>query len=378
MGGARPPADVVIVGGGIVGCAAAALLAESGASVVLIERSAIAAGASGRNSGVVQHPVDPVLAGLHLETLELYRRLATEADAGFRLAARPQGLLYVTHRAAVAAALAAGLAASHPHLQPSFLDPGAARRLEPSLADSVAACRLEIGYPVAPAAATQAYARAAERAGARLLVGATAYLNVVRGSCAGVAVDGQPIDAGSVIVAAGPWTPRIIDPGGTWSPIRPNWGVVADIGLDEPPHHVLEEAAIDETIEPDGQPAEGGGVEFSLVTAEGRSVMGSTFLDDEPDAAALEPRLREHGVGFVPAIAEARTIAVRSCARPLSVDGRPLVGRVGWVDRLLVAAGHGPWGISTGPATARMIVDEVLGRDGRIPIALDPARFGTP
>ena len=377
-------ADVAIVGGGIVGCSAAAFLAESGVAVLLIEGTAIAAGASGRNSGVVQHPVDPVLAALHLETVELYRRLGAAddapaaADGGFRLGRQPAGLLYVTRRAALAAALAAELAASHPQLAPSYLDPGAARRLEPALAGGVAACRLEIGFPVAPAAATHAYARAAERAGARLLAGSEARLSLVDGACEGVEVDGRRVAAGSVIVAAGPWTPRIVDPGGTWCPIRPNWGVVAEVVLERPPRHVLEEAAIDETIEPDGQPATGGGIAFSLVTAAGRSVLGSTFLEDEPDAAALTPRLRAHGAAYVPAIGDAPTIAVRSCARPLSADGRPLVGAIGWIDRLFVAAGHGPWGISTGPATARMIADAVKGRDAGIPAALDPGRFGTP
>ena len=61
----RPAADVAIIGGGIVGCAAAALMAEAGARVELFERDEVAAAASGRNSGVVQHPFDRVLAGLH-------------------------------------------------------------------------------------------------------------------------------------------------------------------------------------------------------------------------------------------------------------------------------------------------------------------------
>ena len=284
----------------------------------------------------------------------------------------------MTRRPSIAAALAAELAASHPQLSPAYLDPVAARRLEPGLADGVADLRLDIGYPVAPAAATQAYARAAERTGARLLVGAEARLGLVDGSCHGVVADGRRIAAGSVIVAAGPWTPRIVDPGGTWRPIRSNWGVVAEVALERPSRHVLEEAAIDDTIEPDGEPGGDGGFAFSLVTAAGRSVLGSTFLDAEPDATVLAPRLREHGATFVPAIAGAPTIAVRSCARPLSIDGRPLVGAIGWIDRLFVAAGHGPWGISTGPATARMIADAVLGRDAAIPAALDPGRFGTP
>ena len=51
--------EVAVVGGGIVGVAAAAFLAEAGAKVTLAEQAEIGAGASGRNSGAVQHPFDP-------------------------------------------------------------------------------------------------------------------------------------------------------------------------------------------------------------------------------------------------------------------------------------------------------------------------------
>ena len=84
--------DVAVVGGGIVGCALAAFLAEGGAQVVLYEREAIAAGASGRNSGVVQDPLDPALTGLYEESLEHYRdarpRLRAAGGAGRPAAAR--------------------------------------------------------------------------------------------------------------------------------------------------------------------------------------------------------------------------------------------------------------------------------------------------
>ena len=43
--------DVVVVGGGIVGAACAYELARAGASVALLEREELAAGASGRPAG---------------------------------------------------------------------------------------------------------------------------------------------------------------------------------------------------------------------------------------------------------------------------------------------------------------------------------------
>ena len=45
--------DVTVVGAGIIGCSAAAFLAEAGARVTVYDRAGIAAGASGRNSGVL-------------------------------------------------------------------------------------------------------------------------------------------------------------------------------------------------------------------------------------------------------------------------------------------------------------------------------------
>src|SRR6185295_8976056 len=82
--------EVAVVGGGIAGCSGAALLAEAGASVTLYEREEIAAGASGRNSGVIQHPMDPALVALHEASLALYAELD-----GFDLPAEPSGLLVV-------------------------------------------------------------------------------------------------------------------------------------------------------------------------------------------------------------------------------------------------------------------------------------------
>jgi glycine/D-amino acid oxidase-like deaminating enzyme len=381
---ADPAPDVIVIGGGIVGVACAAQLAAAGRRTILLERTEIAAGASGRNSGVVQHPFDPVLVELHLETLQLYRELAEDGGAGEGLAlpAEPVGLLLVTHDPGLARQLAGALAESHPAIAPEFLGPDEVRALEPSLARGVSACRVAIGYPVAPPAATQAWATRARRLGVEIRVGAPARPLSASGRVTGVELEsGERIPSEHVVVAAGPWTPDLIDPSGAWRPIRSSWGVVVAITLPDPPVHVLEEAGID--IEPESEPAEAvepgaADVAFSLVTAGGASSLGSTFLEDEPDAAALVPAIVARGTGFVPGIASARIGAHRVCARPLSVDGRPLIGRIPGVAGLWVAAGHGPWGISTGPASGRLLADLLDGRVAAPPPALDPGRFARP
>lgn len=49
-------ADVVVIGGGIIGCMAARYLLASGREVTILERSAVAAGASAGNAGILAFP----------------------------------------------------------------------------------------------------------------------------------------------------------------------------------------------------------------------------------------------------------------------------------------------------------------------------------
>jgi glycine/D-amino acid oxidase-like deaminating enzyme len=63
----------------------------------------------------------------------------------------------------------------------------------------------------------------------------------------------------------------------------------------------------------------------------------------------------------------------------MSLDGRPLVGAAPWADGLWICAGHGPWGISTGAGSARLLVNQIVGSDSAvIPPALAVDRFGDP
>ena len=354
--------DVAIVGAGIVGCALGAFLAEAGASVTVYERGEVAAGASGRNSGVVQHPMEHELLPLYTETVGHYRDLA---EHGFDLPGEPNGLLILAPGEAELAEELHELQRAFPELEARSLAPGEPAALEPAVAPGFAGLRLHTGHAVPPAGATAAFAARAEAAGARLVLGTDAAL-----APGGLLAGGAHVPAGAVVVAAGPWTPALVDPSGAWRPITPLWGVNLEVRLADPPRHAIEEAGIDRLIAELREPPP----LFSLITAQGVSSLGSTFLPDEPDAGALAPRLHANGARFVPALADTAITSVRLCARPLSADGRPLLGRAPGRDDVYVAAGHGPWGISLGPGSARIVADLVLGR-AEAPPAFDPARF---
>ncbi|HEX2194130.1 MAG TPA: FAD-dependent oxidoreductase [Candidatus Limnocylindria bacterium] len=376
-----PSPDVAIIGGGIIGCSAAAMLAERGARVVLFEGSAIGAGASGRNLGVLQHPFDPVLGTLFHDSLDRYRRLAAEADSGFQLADRPAGLLLLNPDADASRAQVRRLAEAVPELAPSFMDPDAVAAAEPALTPGFAACRLETGYPVPPGSATAGWARLAERLGAQVRVGTSAEPSWADGQrVVGVRQsDGEVVAAGTVLVAAGPSAPPLADPGGTWQPITRTWGVTVQVRLgDLAPRHVVEQDEVDAVNRP-ARAAERAAATseaepetlFSIASASGVSTLGSTFLPAEPDPDRVAELLVRRSATYLPALATAPIVEVRLCARPQSVDGRPFVGRVPWAEGLYVCAGHGPWGISTGPASAALIVDALLtGTEARIPLPL--------
>jgi glycine/D-amino acid oxidase-like deaminating enzyme len=338
--------EVAVIGGGIVGCAAAALLAEAGARVTLHERAEVAAGASGRNQGVLQHPLDAILAPLYEESLQLHAETAPELDLG----RPPDGLLLVSRDPALTEECARRIASSHPALGASFLED--AREAEPGLAPGVSACRLDTGHQIPPAAATHAWAARARRAGAVFRVGREVVPADVSGDV--------------VLVAAGPWTSALCP-----VPVLGVWGVTVQVRLEAPPAHALEEAVIEElaTMSGHGRPA------FAAVTADGVTTLGATFLADEPDAAPTAAAVVEHAASILPAAGRAERLGTRACARPVSPDGYPLIGRALAGGRAWVATGNGPWGMTCGPATARIAVDALLGR-APVPAALDVDRLG--
>jgi glycine/D-amino acid oxidase-like deaminating enzyme len=357
-------ADVAIVGGGIIGCALAAFLAEDGARVRLYEREEVAAGASGRNSGLLQHPMDEALTDVFAASEALYADLGH----GFELPPEVVGVLVVGEDAAALEPIRAEIAGQFPELAAEALD--APHELEPALAEDLVAFRLDTGRPVPPAAATRAFAARAREAGAEIREGVAATPVIEGDRAAGVRTPHGEEPAGAVVVAAGPWSAALVDPAGAWRPVVPSWGVNVELRLSHPPRHSIEETGI-ENLKTSGGAA---GPLFSIVTRGGVSALGSTFLPEQPDPAELAPALLERGTRFIPQLAGTHAASVRACARPASPDGRPLLGPLA-TQGLFLATGHGPWGVSLGPGSARLVADAVLGKPTNIPPELAAARF---
>jgi glycine/D-amino acid oxidase-like deaminating enzyme len=353
--------DVIVIGAGLLGTAAAVFLAEGGARVTVLEREVVAAAASGRNAGSIQHPLDAVRAPLYDESVELYRRFGV-------IDGPAAGLLAVgTEPAAVQAAVE--LAAPFPELAAELLEGDALLQAEPGLAPGLFGCLMRTGYPARPAAATARFAAAARELGVRIEEGVAARPAVERGRVVGVDTDAGPRPAGAVLVAAGPWTPALVDPTGTWRPVTALWGVTVQVALADPPRHRLEEWDADEALQVTAV------AQFEATPVGDVAVLGATRTPEEPEPDAVAPLVRERAARFLPAMAQAATVAVRVCPRPLSRDGVPLLGPLPHAEGLHVATGHGAYGISLGPASARIAADALL-HGTAVPAAYAADRFG--
>jgi glycine/D-amino acid oxidase-like deaminating enzyme len=201
-------ADIVIVGGGIVGCSAAWQLARQGLQVVLFEKGRVAGEQSGRNWGWVrQQGRSPLELPLMIESLHLWRGLAAEIgeDVGFTQG----GTLYLAENPAQLASLGEWLGVAHQFgLDTRVLT---ARELGTVLRGGEGRWAGALFTPsdgrAEPGRAAPAIARAAARAGARI-VSQCAVLSVehAAGRVHSVVTERGTVTTAIVALAAGAWT----------------------------------------------------------------------------------------------------------------------------------------------------------------------------
>ena len=88
-------------------------------------------------------------------------------------------------------------------------------------------------------------------------------------------------------------------------------------------------------------------------------------------------RMIERAVGFMPRLGRLQAIRAWTGFRAATPDKLPLIGRCAEDANLFLATGHEGLGITTSLATARLVVDELLGRGSAIPREpYLPARIG--
>ena len=384
--------DVVVVGGGIIGAACAFELAARGASVMLLEREELAAGASGRNNGLWVTPVDPALLPMAQISLARYLEVADASPIPFRLDREPIGL--------VAAALddeemRAGERAHEPYrvagVRVDRLEADDVLQLEPAIAPQVLGGWLvHHGHRLAPAALTVALALMAAERGATVRHHLPVRALLEDGErVAGVVTDEGRFGADEVVVAAGPWSSALLDPIGARLPITGARGWL--VRLDPTPgllRHLVASAGWEEATGrwEDVAVRAGSLEEVSAATStllhpatDGSLIAGSSrqpVITPEAEEPGVPARIVRGAIRMVPALADAQIRSAWWGIRPLTPDERPVVGRVG--EGLSIAAGHGSEGVILGAGTGQLITALLLGSDPPLdPEPFEPGRFRT-
>jgi glycine/D-amino acid oxidase-like deaminating enzyme len=273
--------------------------------------------------------------------------------------------------------------------------PGDIRDHEPGLTRNVAGAWLvHVGHRLDPGALTVALALAASDRGAEIR-----HHTHVRGlarhddAVGGVVTDDGVTEAGTTIVAAGPWSSPLLEQAGVHLPIVGARGWLVRVEPRE--HHLLTHLV--EAPGPHAALRDGPGATWppaAEVIAEGEPhseigsllhpnrdghtiVIGSTrqiWLTPEPPQEQVVGRLLDAATGLVPAIAEAQVQSSWWGLRPLTPDERPLVGAVR--DGLYVATGHGSEGVILGAGTAQLVASQIAGEQPPFdPAPFDPLRF---
>jgi glycine/D-amino acid oxidase-like deaminating enzyme len=349
---------VVICGGGAIGAATAWYLASAGATPVLIERSAVACGASGKSGGflALDWCDGSALEPLARRSFHLHADLAAAMPG--RWGYRPVTTLHLRHDVRRPAA-----ATNHTTL-PDWLAPETTP--VQLLGTEQTTAQLD------PAAFTRGLAGAAiEAGGSHRDATVTGLVRGPNGRVEGVIANGERIAADAVVIAAGPWTNGIA-------------------GLDLPRVHALEGTSLVFKVK-DG-PAEplacfidyhgrDGSHDSPEIVARADGTVYVSGLSAQPalpaDPADVTPvpatadRLLAMVEAFAPGLATCPLLARQACFRPVMRDGLPLIGPVPGAEGAFVATGHSVWGMLNAPATGELMADLVLGRTPK----LDPASF---
>lgn len=350
--------DVSVIGAGVVGASVAYHLARRGARVTIIDQR-IAGEATAAGAGIVgpwlSAADDPAWQLIAYSGAAYLPRIVAELaevdgpDAGYaRVGAFVAGadereLAAVEERLRVRGRIWPQLGAVE------RVPPGEAQLAFPPLGPELAAVWVEGAGRVDGRRLRDSLLVAAIHHGAVRRVGA-AKLVPGAGPVPSVVCDGVPVPADTVVVAAGAWSAPLVRELGFEVPVFPQRGQIVHFSLPEADGLT----AAWPTVMPAGGP-------YLLGFPGGRVVAGATR---EPDAG-FDYRVTANGISQVvgsalrvaPGLAAATVLDTRVGFRPCTTDDLPLLGSVPGYERLIVATGLGPTGLTIGPYLGHLVTE---------------------
>ena len=347
---------VVVVGGGVMGASIAFHLATRGADVTLLERAAVCSGPTRHSTALVRlHYTQELLVRMAAHGLRVYRDFEGEvgATAGFTRT----GMLFGVaeqERVLLEANVELG---RREGADTTLLAPEEVHALDGRvIADGMAFCyEPESGY-CDPYLATNGYATAADRAGARIDEGPAAE----RVGDGNVETSAGVLETDAVVVAAGPWTAELLRPLGYELPLTAAPAEVGRYRLPEgfgpPPPAVADFSAAAFYF----RPAEPGFLEVGSLAPEHAD---EPIDPDRPPEGARHETLRAYAKAIAARLRGAAGGHWRGAwtgVYDVTPDWEPVIDRVPGTDRVYVAAGFSGHGFKLAPAVGLSIAELVL------------------
>ncbi|ASR34799.1 oxidoreductase [Prauserella marina] len=369
---------IVVIGSGIAGAATAYQLARRGAEVVVVEAGREGA-ATAAGAGIVCPWTSRKLGEAELEfaarAAAYYRLLVEqltedgEEDTSFEIVG---GMVVSADEAELAETSLRVSARAVDWPQAGVvrrLDPAEARTLFPPLAPGLGGVLVPGAARVDGRKLRTCFVRAAQRHGARMVRGQAA-LSLSGGKVGGVLAGTELVEADAVVVAAGAWSAELLAPLGIRIGVVAQRGQISHVGL----------PGTDTSAWPVVLPVSS---HYLLAFGDSRVVAGATREDgsgfDHRVTVAGQREVLDEALKVAPGLADGTLLETRIGFRPVSLDGRPLLGAVRGHPEVLVLSGFGPSGLTIGPYAASLTAALALGEQPGIDVsALRPDRFTRP
>src|SRR6185436_3545913 len=206
----------------------------------------------------------------------------------------------------------------------------------------------------------------------------TAILRGADGRATGVQTSAGRVGADMVVIAAGVWTPTLLETAGLTVPVTPRKGQV--VVLERSPvrfRRKLSEAGYIAAVE-----ADGAALQIAMVvesTPSGTALLGSSRQHmgfDREVELGVAGAIARRAARFFPILNDARALRVYAGLRPLTPDHLPIIGPFAEAPNLCVATGHEGAGIGLAPATGELVAAWHSGAPSPVPIEwFSPDRF---
>jgi D-amino-acid dehydrogenase len=358
---------VVVVGAGIAGSCVGYSLRRDGAAVTIVDAGR-AGQATAAGAGIIQpwgSATTGALYDLQSHSATHYPTLIAElAELGSGdVAYRRCGALVVNTDPSLVDEVEARVrdrARSSPAAGGiERVDNRAARELFPPLAPDLAGLWIGGGARVDGRLLTARLHDAIRTLGGSIVSGEVSIMpNAGR---IGLRVDGAPVDADAVVIAAGAWSDAVLAPFGVSTGIEPQRGQITHLRLD----------GVDTSAWPSVSPISD---HYMVAFDDSRVVVGAT----RETGSGFDPRVTADGqrhvlanaLSIAPGLSQATLIETRVGLRPLRTDLIPFVGRIPGIDSLYVTSGYGPVGLTIAPFVGEQISQLIL--TGRSTFDLSP------